>query len=46
MGLDDAQQDSQDGTEDLRLALQVPAQPFGHRENPLPMGRWRGYRLW
>ena len=29
------QNDVQDGAERLRLALQVPAQPLGHREHPL-----------
>ena len=35
MRLDDTQKDSQDSAEGLRLALQVPAQPFWHREDPL-----------
>jgi len=35
MRLDDTQKDSQDSAKGLRLALQVPAQPFGHREDPL-----------
>jgi hypothetical protein len=35
MGLDDAQQDMQHGADGLRLALQVPAQPLGHGEDPL-----------
>ena len=33
--LDDAQQDMQHGADCLRLALQVRAQPLGHREDPL-----------
>jgi hypothetical protein len=39
MGLDDAQQDVQHGADRPRLALPListrPAQPFGHREDPL-----------
>jgi len=39
MGLDDAQQDVTHGAERPRLALRPistrPAQPFGHREDPL-----------
>ena len=35
MGLDDAQQDVQHGADRLRLALQIPAQPLGNREDPL-----------
>jgi len=39
MGLDDAQQEVQHGAERPRLALRListrPAQPFGHREDPL-----------
>jgi hypothetical protein len=39
MGLDDVQQDMQYGADRLRLALHLisiwPAQPFGHREDPL-----------
>jgi hypothetical protein len=35
MGLDDGQEDSQDGAEGLRFALQIPAQRLRHREHPL-----------
>ena len=45
MGLDDAQEDAQDGAEGLRLALPLisngPAQPFGHREPCSEFGHWR-----
>jgi hypothetical protein len=35
MGLDDPQKDVQDGTDGVGLALQIPAQAFWHREDPL-----------
>jgi len=35
MAIDDPQQDVQDGADGLRLSLEVPAQAFGHGEDPL-----------
>lgn len=40
-GLDDAQQDVQHRADRPRLAFQIPAQMFGHQENPLAPCEYR-----